>query len=305
MGRYIARRLFHSIFVLIGLTIVVFVISRIIGDPARLMLPLTATEQQYLDLREALGLNDPEWVQFVRFAGDVARADFGQSMWQHVPALPLIVERVPATLLLAFVTIAFAVGIAVPLGVVAAVRPRSITERIITVFSLGGVCVPDFWLGLMLILVLAVGLGWFPTSGYGSWEYIVLPMLTLTFRPLGRISQVVASSMLDELSKPYITTAQAKGLSERVVVFYHALKNAAIPIITLTGDEIANLTNGAVVVETVFAWPGVGLLFIQAIQRRDFPVIQAAVFVVALGVIAINLVVDLLYAYADPRVRYK
>jgi peptide/nickel transport system permease protein len=304
MTRYIFRRLFHSVFVLIGLTVVVFIITRMIGDPAKLMLPLEATEEQYLRLRMAMGLEDPLWVQFLRFAGDVSRGDFGKSLWQNMPALPLVLTRLPATLLLAACTMTVAVIVAVPIGVIAAVRPRSFIERSITVFSLAGVCIADFWLGLMLILVFAVGLHWFPTSGYGSWEFVVLPMLTLTFRPIGRIAQVVNSTMLDEMNKPYVTTARAKGLSERVVVFYHALKNAAIPIITLTGDEAANLANGAVVVETVFAWPGIGLLIIQAIEKRDFPIIQAAVFVVALGVIVINLIVDLFYAYLDPRVHY-
>jgi peptide/nickel transport system permease protein len=175
---------------------------------------------------------------------------------------------------------------------------------VITVFSLGGVSTADFWLGLMLILILAVEFGWFPTSGYGGPEFVVLPALTLTFRPIGRISQLARSTVLDELSKSYVVTARAKGLQEQTVLFLHTLKNAAIPVITLSGDEMASLLNGAVVIETVFAWPGIGILLIQAIEHRDFPVVEATVFVIAIMVVILNLLVDLSYSLLDPRVRY-
>lgn len=283
----------------------VFVVGHGIGDPARLMLPPEAPLEQYLALRKQLGLDDPLWEQFLRSAGRWIRGDFGDSLWQRVPALPLAIERIPATLYLTAVAMLAAIPLAILLGTVSAVRPRSLADRALTVFSLGGVSIADFWLGLMLIIVFAVQFGWFKTSGFGGWEFVVLPAVTLAFRPVGRIAQVTRSALLDEMAKLYVSTARAKGLKERTVVFYHALKNAAIPIITLTGDETASLLNGAVVVETVFAWPGIGILLIQAIGRRDLPLIEATVFVIAIMIIILNLVVDMTYAAIDPRVRYK
>lgn len=304
MTAYILRRLIHSLFVLIGLTVVVFLITRLIGDPARLMLPLEATDEQYRALRLRLGLDDPLHVQFGRFALDLARGDLGLSIWQGVPAAQLVLERFPATLYLAFAVISFALLIAVPMGTLAAVRPRSLADRATTTLSILGVSMPTFWLALMLIIVFAVQLRWFKTSGYGGPEYLVLPVLALSAQHIGRIAQVVRSCMLDELSKIYVTTARAKGLSERATVYGHALRNAAIPIITLTGDEIAGLVNGSVVIEVIFGWPGIGLLAIAAIERRDLPLIQADVLLVAAVVVIINLAVDLTYAYLDPRIRY-
>ncbi len=275
-----------------------------LGDPARLMLRPEATEEQVQALRESMGLNDPMHVQFGRFISDLARGDFGDSLWQRVPALPIVLERVPATLYLAGVTLVIAFPLAVLLGIISAVRPRSIWDRIVTIVSLGGVSTADFWIGLMLILFFAVQLGWLPTSGYGGLQYVVLPAIALSLRPMGRISQVVRSAMLDEMSKQYMVTARAKGLRERTVVTAHALKNAFIPVITLGGDEAAALLNGAVVIETLFGWPGVGILLIQAIERRDLPLIEASVLTIAVMIVTVNLLVDLTYALLDPRVRY-
>lgn len=302
--RYLARRLFHSIFVIVGVILVVFAVMHMIGDPARLMLRPEASQEQYLALRRQLGLDDPLYVQLGRFLSGLVRGDFGDSLWQRVPALPLVLQRLPATLYLTAVTMIIALPTAVVLGVLAALKPRAVLDRVITVLSLGGVSTADFWLGLTLILVFAVQLDWLPTSGYGGPQFVILPALTLAFRPVGRISQLTRSTMLDELSKAYVTTARAKGLPERLVLFYHTLRNAAIPIITLAADEMAALLNGAVVIETVFAWPGIGILLIQAIEHRDFPVVEAEVFVIALMVVALNLIVDLSYSIIDPRVRY-
>jgi peptide/nickel transport system permease protein len=301
---YLARRLLHSVFVIAGVILVVFLVMHMIGDPARLMLRPEATQEQYLALRRQLGLDDPLHVQFGRFLAGLAQGDFGDSLWQRIPAMPLVLQRLPATLYLTAVTIAIALPAAVILGVAAALRPGSIVDRVITIFSLGGISTADFWLGLMLILIFAVEMGWFPTSGYGGPNFVVLPALTLAFRPIGRISQLARSTVLDELSKGYVITARAKGLKERTVLFFHTLKNAAIPVITLSGDEMASLLNGAVVIETVFAWPGIGILLIQGIEHRDFPVVEATVFVIALMVITLNLLVDLSYSLIDPRVRY-
>ncbi|CAA9553635.1 MAG: ABC transporter, permease protein 1 (cluster 5, nickel/peptides/opines) [uncultured Thermomicrobiales bacterium] len=299
------RRLAHSVFVLLGLVVVVFFVTHSLGDPARLMLRPEATEEQVQALRDTLGLNDPILVQFGRYMANLARGDFGESIWQRVPALPIVLDRVPATLYLAGVTLAVSLPLAVFLGVVSAVRPRSLADRVVTVVSLTGVSTADFWLGLMLILLFAVRLEWLPTSGFGGLQFVVLPAIALAFRPMGRVSQVVRSSMLDEMGKGYVTTARAKGLGERVVILFHTLKNAAIPIITLAGDEAAALLNGAVVIETLFGWPGVGILLIQAIERRDLPLIEASVIAIAVMIVTVNLVVDLIYARIDARVQYR
>ena len=281
-----------------------FFVTHMLGDPARLMLRPEATEEQVQALRDTLGLNDPLHVQFGRYMSNLAQGDFGDSIWQRVPALPIVLDRIPATLYLAGVTLLLSVPLAILLGIISAVRPRSIADRLVTVFSLGGVSTADFWLGLMLILLFAVQLRWLPTSGYGGLEFVILPAVALAVRPMGRISQVVRSAMLDEMSKPYMVTARSKGLKERVVVFRHALKNAFIPVVTLAGDEASVILNGAVVIETLFGWPGVGVLLIQAIERRDLPLIEASVISIAVMIVTVNLIVDLAYTLLDPRVRY-
>jgi peptide/nickel transport system permease protein len=284
--------------------VVVFFVTHLVGDPASLMLRPEATEEQRQAVRDRLGLNDPLYVQFIRFVSGAVRGDFGDSIWQRVPALPIALDRLPATLYLASATLLLAVPLAILLGIVSAIRPGSFVDRAVTVVALTGVSTADFWLGLMLILVFAVRYGLLPTSGYGGLNFVLLPAIALAFRPLGRISQVVRSAMLDQFNQPYVTTARAKGLTERVVVYLHTLKNAAIPIATLIGDEAASLLNGAVVIETVFGWPGVGILLIQAIERRDLPLIEASVFVIAVMIVTVNLLVDLTYSFMDPRVRY-
>jgi peptide/nickel transport system permease protein len=304
MTLYLIRRLLWSVVVIFGLAAIVFVVMHMIGDPARLMLPQEATIEQYLELRRQLGLEDPFPVQFGRFMFGMLRLDFGDSIWQGVPALSLVMDRVPATIYLAFAALFLSVPLAIGLGVVAALWPGSIVDRAITVASLAGVSVANFWLGLTLILIFAAELRWLPTSGFGGPAYVILPAITLALRPIGRIGQLTRTTMLDELSKLYVQTARAKGLPERTVVQVHALKNAALPIITLTGDEMAGLLNGAAVIETVFAWPGIGGLMIQAIERRDFPLVEATLFVIAIIVVGLNLLVDLSYAVLDPRVRY-
>jgi peptide/nickel transport system permease protein len=304
MTVYLIRRLIHACFVLIGVSLLVFFVGRVIGDPARLMLPLEATEAQVEALRARLGFDQPIYVQLGRFLLDLARGDFGMSIWQDVPAMSLVLSRFPATVYLTTVVIVFSLIVALPMGVVAAIWPRSAIDRLTTVVSVTGVSIPTFWLALMLIITFAVNLGWFRTSGYGGVEYLVLPVMALSVVHIGRIAQVVRSCMLDELSRPYMTTARSKGLRESQTVVRHALRNAAIPVITLTADEVAGLINGAVVIEVIFAWPGIGLLALNAIEKRDFPVVQADVMLVAATVVLLNLVVDLTYAYIDPRIRY-
>jgi len=305
MVTYLVRRLIYSIAVVVGVSVVVFVITHLLGDPVKMMLPLEATKEQYEQAREVLGFNDPLHVQFLHFASKAVRGDFGDSLWQRVPALPLVLERLPATFLLAGTAIGIAVSLAIPLGVLAALRPRSWLDHLCSIGSLFGMCIADFWLGMMLILVFPVSLGLFYTSGYGTWQHLVLPAITLAARPVGRITQIVRSSALDELNKNYVMAARARGLTETAIIVGHALKNAAIPIVTLSGWELTRLLAGfTVIVETVFGWPGVGLLAVDAIKRQDLPLLQADVFTVALIVVVINLLIDLSYGALDPRVRF-
>lgn len=292
-------------FILLGLVIVVFFLTQLIGDPARLMLRPEATPEQVQALRDSLGLNDPLLVRFGRFARDVTRGDFGDSIWQRAPALPIVLHRVPATLYLTAAALALAIPLAITLGIASALRPSKLTNGLVTVFSLVGVSTADFWLGMMLVLVFAVELGWLPTSGFGGFRFVALPAVALALRPMGRISQIIRTTLLDEIGKAYVVTARAKGLREQVVVLGHVLKNAAIPTLTMAGDEAAALLNGAVVIETLFGWPGVGILLIQAIERRDLPLIEAAVVVIAIMILTVNFLVDLGYTFLDPRVRYK
>ncbi len=306
MARYLARRILYSLIVTFGVLVFVFFMVQMVGDPVKLMLPSDVPESTYLEMREALGFNDPLPERFVREVGGWVQGDFGDSLWQQVPALPLALDRVPNTLFLTLVTLSIAVPIALFLGAYSAIRPNSVVDRILTGISLAGISVADFWLGLMLILVFAVNLHWLPTSGFegfGGLTYVILPAVALAFRPIGRISQVARSALVEEMEKPYILTARKKGLTEGQVVRRHALRNALIPTLTVVGDETATFLNGAVVIETIFAWPGIGQLFIQAIERRDLPLVSACVFVVALMTITLNLIVDLAYAGIDSRAR--
>jgi len=304
MAAYLIRRLLQSILVIVGVSMIVFVVTRAIGDPARMMLPLEATEEQVEAFRDKMGFNDPLWVQFWNWGKNAIRGDFGDSLWQRTDAMHLVLERMPATLLLCSTAIVIAVAVSLPLGILAALRPRSWLDKVTTSFSLIGVCIPDFWLGLMMILVFAVALRLFFTSGYGTWRHLALPAIALAARPWGRITQIVRSSMMDEMHRTYMMTARAKGLTERNVIMSHALKNASIPIVTLAAWELTRMLAGyTIVVETVFAWPGFGQLAMQAIERRDLTLIQANVFVVALMIVVLNIAIDLIYAALDPRVR--
>ncbi|AKP00011.1 MAG: ABC transporter permease [Marinovum algicola] len=312
---YLLRRFMQSLLLLFVLISFVFVVGRIIGDPALIMLGTSASETALDQLRENLGLNQPIWQQYLVFLGDLVQGDFGVSFRygfsmmpsdalraEGTPVLPIVLSRLPATFLLAGTALVLAFSLAVVLGCLAAMYPRSWIDNLVNVISLASVSVVQFWLGLILIIVFSVQLGLLPTGGYGSWQHLILPALTLAARPLGRISQVVRSAMLDELSKPYIAAARAKGVPEWRVVFVHALKNASIPIVTITGDELSQLLTGAMLVETVFAWPGIGLLLIDSLGRRDLPMVQAGICVVAALVILVNLAVDFAYTVLNPRI---
>jgi peptide/nickel transport system permease protein len=282
----------------------VFFITSLFADPAKLMLPIASSQVEYEQLKSKLGFYDPVHVRFLRFLGGAVRLDFGKSLWQGVPAMQLVLERLGATAMLSFSAIGIATLIGIPFGTFAAIRPGSKLDRFCTISSLTGVSVADFWLGLMLILVFAVNFRLLPTSGYGAKE-LILPAVTLAARPIGRIALVTRSAMLDEMNRLYVTTARAKGLFEGRVVFFHALKNAALTVVTLCGYEVGRIFAGyAVIVETVFGWPGIGQLAVQAITNDDLPVVQAVVFVAACIVVVLNIVIDLCYALLDPRIRH-
>lgn len=315
MLEFILRRLIHSIILLFALVSFVFVVGRIIGDPALIMLGTNATDAALQQVRENLGLTDPIWRQYLVFVGDLLQGDFGTSFRygfsvlptdllraEGTPVLPIVLERLPATFMLAGTALGMAFVLAIVMGCLAAMHPRSWIDHLVNVISLASVSLVQFWFGLILILLLSVHLGLFPTGGYGTWQHLILPALTLAARPLGRISQVVRSAMLDELAKPYIIAARAKGVSETRVVFVHALKNASIPIVTITGDELSQLLTGAMLVETVFAWPGIGMLLIDSLARRDLPMVQAGIFVVASLVVFVNFLVDIAYTVINPRI---
>lgn len=271
----------------------------------RIVVGVEASEEHVQRVRDQLGLSDSLFIQYTKFAASAVRLDFGESFWQKTPTLPLVLERLPATFRLAGIAFLLAAPLGIILGAAAALKPYTILDKIINVLSLGGISMVDFWLALMLILIFAVQFGWFKTSGYGGFEFITLPALTLAYAPLGRIAQITRSAMLDEMNQPHIMVARSKGLSEVRIVFVHALKNAAIPVVTISGDMLSAMLNGAILVETVFAWPGIGLLILQALQRRDLPLVEATVFVVAFMVIVVNLIVDLSYVYLNPKIRFQ
>ncbi len=306
MAQYIIRRLLQAILVIVGVLTVVFIILRLTGDPVRLILGENASEEAITAMTQQLGLDKPLYVQYFAYMGNVARGDFGNSIAQTgKPALPIVLGRYPATLRLAFLALAYSVTLAMIFGIVSAIYRYSVFDNGVMFLALFGQSVPNFWLGIMLILIFAVNLGWLPSQGFDGWNprYILLPMLTLAAPGLARLTRLVRSGMLDVMSQDYVRTARAKGLQERRVVFGHALKNAAIPLVTIIGLDLGVLLGGAVVTEQIFEWPGVGKEVITAINRRDFPVVQAAVFVIAASFVLINLVVDLIYTWLDPRVR--
>lgn len=304
MGRFAVRRIAQGLIVILGVTVVVFVVTRLVGDPVDVLLPLEATEEQRAEFERLLGFDRPISVQFADYLGDVVRGDFGESIWQHRPAMEIVFEHLPRTFQLVFPAMALMVVLAVPLGVLAALRPGKLSDRITVVLSIAGLSIPQFWLGLLLIIVFAVELRWLPPLGFGGFKNLILPMVTLALPAVGRLAMIVRSSMIDELNQQYVKMATAKGLSYPRVVAVHALRNAGIPALTLTGWEtIRALAGYSVIVETVFQWPGLGFLAIQSIERQDLILLQAIVFVVAVMVVVINVLVDILYKTIDPRIQ--
>ena len=305
MTAYLLRRLLQMVPVLFGVVTIIFVLLRVSGDPVILYLPEDATQQQIEELRSALGLDRPLPVQYVLFLSQLARGDFGESLrYRNQDVVAIVLERLPATLELAGMSLLVAIAMSLPLGIVAALNRNRLPDALASAVAMLGRAMPNFWLGIMLILVFSVALGWTPVSGRGTPAHLVLPALTLGTSLAALLMRLMRSSMLEVLSQDYVRTATAKGVPRRGVVVKHALRNAMTGYVTVLGLQVARLLGGAVVTEQVFAWPGIGRLAIQAINSRDMAIVQVVVVLAALIVMSANLLVDLAYALIDPRVRY-
>ncbi|MGH7268044.1 MAG: ABC transporter permease [Candidatus Rokuibacteriota bacterium] len=305
MRSYLVRRLGQSAVTLVGVSILVFVILRVVpGDPAKMLLPEGAPQSAVDELARQLGLREPLHVQYAIFLRSVFRGDFGHSFQYRAPALTVVVERLPATVHLTLAAMALTVAAGVSIGILAAVRQGTGYDYAGTTLAVLGQSLPSFWLGIMFILLFGVTLRWLPTSGFQGWSHLVLPSVTLAAYPTALVARLTRSSMLEILGRDYIRTGRAKGLAERAVVLRHALRNATIPVLTVIGLQIGTLLGGAVITESVFAWPGMGKLVVDAIFFRDFPVVQTILILSASTFVAINLLVDVLYTFIDPRIRY-
>jgi len=304
MKSFISKRALASGVSLLGLVVLVFFLSRLTGDPTNLYLPLDASTEMREQFRELHGFNDPLIVQFGRYVADLARLDFGQSLRQARPAMEVVLEAFGWTFQLAVITMTCVTVAAIVIGSLAAFRVGGVFDRIATFFSLIGAAAPDFWLAIVAIVIFAVKLHWLPTSGTGTPWHWILPVSVLFIRPFGLILQVVRGSMIGVLSSAYVKTARAKGVRTPAIIFVHGLRNAMLPVITVIGDQAAAILNGAVVVETVFGFPGIGKLMIDSILLRDFAVVLAVIMVSALAIFIMNLLIDLAYALLDPRIRY-
>jgi peptide/nickel transport system permease protein len=314
--RYLARRLVLLLPVLAGVSIIIFMVLHLSpGDPAEIMLGSQATKEDLARLRADLGLDEPLHVQYARWLGHVARGDLGRSLWMKRPVLGEVLTRLRATLLLTASALLLSTVVGIGLGVAAAMRPHSMLDRLSAVASLFGASMPSFWLGIVLMVVFALWLGWLPASGMYAphsggdlrdlLSHLILPAVTLAAASVTIVARLTRSAMLETLEQDYVRTARAKGVSERAVVLRHGLGNALVPIVTVVGVQAGYLLGGAVLTETVFAWPGIGTLMVQGILARDFPLVQGCVLVVALSFVLVNLAVDLLYAWLDPRIRYE
>ena len=274
-----------------------------IGDPVLLLLPQNAGKAEFERYRKLLGLDQPLYVQYWRFATSALRGDFGKSWYADTPAFRLVLERMPPTIYLTFAGLGVALLIALPLGILAALKRHSLVDNLCTMLAVGGQAMPIFWLGIMLIILFAVRLRWLPASGYGTWQHFVMPAFTLGAFLAPLTMRLVRSGVIEVMSMDYIKTARAKGVGERMVVVKHAFRNACMPVITVLGLQFGQLLGGAIVTETVFAWPGVATLTVESIRNQDFPVVQCAVILLALVIVAVNLVVDLIVGLIDPRIR--
>jgi peptide/nickel transport system permease protein len=310
MTTFILRRLLQMIPVLFGISIIVFLLIRLGGDPVRALVPEYFTEEQIAEVRADYGFDRPIVVQYFDFISRAVRGDFGMSFHHRQPAWTMVTDRLPRTAQLAFAAIVLALVVSIPLGVLAALTRNTPADLLVTGVSVWGRSLPNFWLGIMLILLFAVNLGWFPVSGTGEFSnrpfiaHLFLPALTLAFGLITTLTRLIRSAMLEILGEDHVRTARAKGQSEPRVVLRHVLRNALIPVVTVLGLQIGWLLGGAVIVEDVFAWPGIGRLMLTSIMARDNAVVQAALFVSALIIMTSNLLVDIVYTFLDPRIRY-
>ena len=304
MVRLLARGIVHMLIVVLGVYTALFLLLRLTGDPALLYVSEDAGPAQIQRVREQLGLADPLPVQYLRFLGRAAVGDFGVSLRYNQPALPLVLAAVPATLELTAAALFLSALVGVPVGILSATRRNSMADRLSLVASLIGQCLPTFWLGIILILVFALGLGVLPSSGRGTLAHVVMPALTLGAYSTARVARLTRSSVLEVLNQDFVRTAHAKGLAQRVVILRHVLKNAALPIVTILGLSVSTLLGGAVITETIFDWPGIGRLMVQAVFVRDYPIVQGTAFLIAAMVTAVTFVTDALYAWLDPRITH-
>jgi len=301
---FVVRRLLLVGVVAWGAATLAFLLLYLSGDPVDLLLPLDASPQARAELRHAYGFDDPLYVQYGRYLWKLVHGDFGVSLRSQEPALGLVLSRMPATLKLAGAGLLFALFLGIPAGVLAALKKGGTTELLVMALALLGQSIPVYFLGLVLIMVFGLKLHWLPISGYGGWRHLVMPTITVGTFVTASIARLTRNGVLQELRSDYVRTARAKGLAERVVVYKHALRNAAIPVVTIVGLQLGTLLSGAVITETIFAWPGMGRFVLLAVEQGDFPVVQASVILFALLLAGVNLAVDLAYLWLDPRVRY-
>ncbi|MGM0419788.1 MAG: ABC transporter permease [Bacillota bacterium] len=307
MWKYVVKRLLALVPVLVGVSIFVFMLIHLTpGDPALIMLGETAPPEQLESMREQMGLNEPLPVQYVVWAKDAVQLDFGRSLRSRKPVIVEILDRLPNTAYLALSSIILAVVVGIPVGVLSAAKPNSFFDNLFTGISFAAVGMPVFWQGLMLILIFSVYLGWFPSSGMGdNLSYFVLPTVALATVTTARIVRITRSSMMDVLKEDYIRTARAKGVKENSVIYKHALRNSLIPVVTIIGLSLGRLMGGAVLTETIFAWPGMGRMIVDAIRTKDFPLVQGSIMIFAVIYALVNLGTDLFYAVLDPQLRTK
>lgn len=306
MKSFLVGRLAHSLTVLIAVSGLSFSLLYLTGDPAAALLPVESVTREELEqFRDQMGFNDPLWLQYWRFASRAMKGDFGNSLRQNVPALQIVLDRIPNTLTLAGATLLLTVCVAVPAGVVGAVARRRLWDSLIQGAVLLGQSMPAFWLGLLLIIVFGVMLGWLPPGGSDQWADTVLPTITLAVYPIAQLTRVLRAGLASTLREDYVKAAYAKGLSPLTVVLKHGIRNAAIPAVTMFALQVRNVMGGAIIVETVFAWNGLGRLLVASITTRDFPVVQVAVIFIAMAIVLTNIAVDLVYVVLDPRIRLR
>jgi peptide/nickel transport system permease protein len=303
MRPYVARQLVQLVVVIVGISMLAFAILHVIGDPVLLLLPQNAGKEEYARYHKLLGLDQPLYVQYWKFASRAIQGDFGKSWYTDTPAFRLVLQRMAPTIYLTLAGLVMALLIALPLGILAALKRHSFVDTLCTMVAVAGQAMPIFWLGIMLIIIFAVGLRALPASGYGTWQHFLMPAFTLGAFLAPLTMRLVRSGVIEIMDMEYIKTARAKGLGEGMVVVKHAFRNACLPVITVLGLQFGQLLGGAIITETVFAWPGVATLTVESIRNQDFPVVQCAVVLLALIIVSVNFIVDMIVGLIDPRIR--